>query len=93
MAIAAVLGLILGAADRLLPEQAARFLPSAPAAGVAFVIPAWNSISLCLGAVIAGLAMRLRPGWTERYGTALAAGLVAGESLIGVGLALARMAG
>jgi uncharacterized oligopeptide transporter (OPT) family protein len=93
MAVAAALGLILGAADRLLPERLARWLPSAPAAGVAFVIPAWNSISLCLGAVIAWLAMRINRDWAERYGTAVAAGLVAGESLIGVGLALARMAG
>jgi len=93
MAVAAVLGLILGAADRLLPEPVARFLPSAPAAGVAFVIPAWNSFSLCLGAVIAALAAYLRPEWTARYGTALAAGLVAGESLIGVALAFRGMAG
>ena len=93
MAVAATLGVILGAADRVLPERIARFLPSAPAAGVAFVIPAWNSISLCLGAMIAAVAGRLNPRWTERYGTAVAAGLVAGESLIGVTLAVSRMAG
>ncbi|UTW52436.1 OPT/YSL family transporter [bacterium SCSIO 12827] len=93
MAIAAVLGVILGVADRVLPERIARWLPSAPAAGVAFVIPAWNSISLCLGAMVAAVAAHLNPRWTERYGTAVAAGLVAGESLIGVGLAIPRMAG
>lgn len=93
MAVAAVLGLFLGAADRMLPEPLARRLPSAPAAGVAFVIPAWNSISLCLGAVIAAAAARRWPELTERYGTAVAAGLVAGESLIGVALAFRTMAG
>ena len=93
MAVAAVLGLVLGAADRMLPEHLSRLLPSAPAAGVAFVIPAWNSMSLCLGAVIAAMAARRWPDLTERYGTAVAAGLVAGESLIGVALAFRTMAG
>jgi uncharacterized oligopeptide transporter (OPT) family protein len=91
MAVAAVLGLILGAADRLVPERVARFLPSAPAAGVAFVIPAWNSVSLCLGAVIAAVITRINPDWAENRLTAIAAGLVAGESLVGVGLALKSM--
>ncbi|MEQ8228253.1 MAG: OPT family oligopeptide transporter [Rhodospirillales bacterium] len=93
MAVAAVLGFILAVAERMAPERLARTLPSAPAMGVAFVIPAWNSFSLCLGAVIAALITRGNPDWAEKRMTALAAGLVAGESLVGVALALQTMAG
>ena len=70
-----------------------RALPSAPALGLAFVIPAWNSISLFLGALAGALLARAAPGWAPRRTTSLAAGLVAGESLVGVGLALASLMG
>jgi len=92
MAVAAALGLVLGLADALLPPNLARRLPSAPAMGVAFVIPAWNSISLALGALLAAALHRAVPDFAERRLTAVAAGLVAGESLVGVALALAGLA-
>src|SRR3546814_3902619 len=52
MGIAAA-GVILAVLERLLPPAYARFVPSAPAIGLAFVIPAWNAVSLCLGALLA----------------------------------------
>jgi uncharacterized oligopeptide transporter (OPT) family protein len=84
MGIAAVAGIVLALLERLLPARYARFVPSAPAVGLAFVIPAWNALSLCLGAVLAAAAKRLAPSLAERHTMALAAGLVAGESLAGV---------
>ena len=93
MAVAAVAGVALGLAERLCPLRIARALPSAPAIGLAFVIPAWNSISLFLGALAGALLARAAPGWAPRRTTSLAAGLVAGESLVGVGLALASLMG
>ena len=93
MAIAAVLGFALALAERLLPHYVTRFLPSAPAMGLAFVIPAWNSLSLFLGAAGAAAVARAAPDWTQRRLMALAAGLVAGESLVGVALAAYSMLG
>jgi putative OPT family oligopeptide transporter len=84
IAVAAPLGFALALAEHLLPERAARLLPSAPALGLAFVIPAWNSISLFLGAVIAAVVTRAAPRVGERYILPVAAGLVAGESLMGI---------
>ncbi len=84
IAIAAPLGFALALAERLLPFRFARLLPSAPALGLAFVIPAWNSISLFLGALVAALVMRAAPLAGERYILPVAAGLVAGESLMGI---------
>ncbi|MQA64630.1 MAG: OPT family oligopeptide transporter [Alphaproteobacteria bacterium] len=91
MAVAAVLGLLSGLAERFLPLAIARRLPSAPALGLAFVIPAWTSISLFLGALGALVLARLVPLWAERRTVTLAAGLVAGESLVGVGFAVASL--
>jgi uncharacterized oligopeptide transporter (OPT) family protein len=74
----------LALAEHLLPQRYARLLPSAPALGLAFVIPAWNAISLFLGAVIATLFAKLWPRQAGRYILPVAAGLVAGESLMGI---------
>ncbi|MFC3675693.1 OPT family oligopeptide transporter [Ferrovibrio xuzhouensis] len=93
MGIAAAAGVILAVLERLLPERYARFVPSAPAIGLALVIPAWNAISLCLGALLAAAAKQLTPSLAERHTMALAAGLVAGESLAGVALVAAGLLG
>jgi uncharacterized oligopeptide transporter (OPT) family protein len=93
MIAAACIGFLLAAAERMLPQWLARYLPSAPAVGLAFVIPAWNSISLFLGGLAGLLIARYFPEWADRRLTALAAGLVAGESLAGVGLAMSQLIG
>ncbi len=92
MLIAAGVGLLLGAADAWLPERALQLVPSPSALGLAFVIPASTSLGLFYGAALAVLLnrlTRLRVPWI----VAAAAGLVAGESLVGVALALLSMAG
>lgn len=91
IAIAAAAGVALALAESLLPERAARSVPSATAMGLGFVIPAWNSISLVLGAVGAMAIARLAPQWAERKLIVLAAGLIVGESLAGVAAALATL--
>ncbi len=92
MAVAAVAGALLALGDRLLPGRIARWLPSGPALGLAFVIPAWISLSLALGAVAAAVAARIAPGWSGRFVLAIAAGLVAGESLAGIAAAMMALA-
>ena len=92
MAIAAVVGVALGAADRF-AGAAARWLPSGATMGLAFVIPASTSITLFCGAALAALLGRLAPGWSQRFVIATAAGLIAGESLFGVFLSIASVSG
>jgi uncharacterized oligopeptide transporter (OPT) family protein len=92
IAIAAGCGVVLAALESALPERAARFVPSAPSLGLAFVLPAYYAFSVFLGATVAlGLA-RWRPSSAARFTMVAAAGVVAGESLVGVGAALVRMA-
>ncbi len=66
------------------PPHRARWAPSPAALGLAFVIPAWIAFGLCLGALLAAGVQRLAPHWALRNLIAVAAGLVAGESLAGV---------
>ncbi len=93
MALAGLAGLAIGIAERMLPARLARWLPSAPALGLAFVIPAWNSISLFLGALLACVLARCSRFWSEQRLLAGAAGLVAGESLAGVFAAVVSFLG
>jgi putative OPT family oligopeptide transporter len=89
--VGAVLGALLAIVHKLLPEKLAHWCPSAVSLGLAFVIPAFNSISLCLGAAVAATATRLAPDWSRRFLLPIAAGLVAGESLAGVVSALVTL--
>jgi OPT family oligopeptide transporter len=89
--IGGIVGSMLAMLHRMLPERRAARLPSPVALGLAFVIPASNSISLFLGALAALLARRVAPQWSSRFQLPIAAGLVAGESLAGVAIALVTL--
>jgi uncharacterized oligopeptide transporter (OPT) family protein len=88
MAVAAVLAVMISVGERHLPTRLARWVPSGAALGLAFVIPAWISLSMAFGALAAAFASRIAPGWSSRFVLALAAGLVAGESLAGIAAAM-----
>jgi len=91
MIIGALAGVVIALADAVLPAGRRRWLPSAVALGLAFVIPASISIMMCFGAVVVALLARWQPGWVSRYAVAASAGLIAGESLTGVLSALLSM--
>ena len=84
-------GLALGLLDALLPSRKARYLPSAAAFGLAFVLPASVSLVMALGALVAFLAALQWPRLSRKYALAAAAGLIAGESMTGVGAAFWQM--
>ncbi|MEQ7922272.1 OPT family oligopeptide transporter [Xanthomonas sp. WHRI 1810A] len=86
-----VAGLLLGALDSLLPKRLTRFLPSSAALGLSFVLPASTSLMMALGAVLTWLVSRRWPAITERFAITAAAGLIAGESITGVGASFWQM--
>jgi uncharacterized oligopeptide transporter (OPT) family protein len=90
--LAGLLGTLLGVLDALLAHKLLRFVPSASGLGLAFVIPASTSLGLFYGAFLAYCLGRLFPRWSAAYLVAGAAGLVAGESLMGVVVAALSMA-
>jgi putative OPT family oligopeptide transporter len=91
MVLGAGVGVVLALLELGLPTRLARLVPSAPSLGLAFVLPAYYSMSVFFGATLALVATRVAPQKLGRFAGVAAAGVVAGESLVGVGLAVSRM--
>jgi uncharacterized oligopeptide transporter (OPT) family protein len=81
-------GLALGVLEAVAPPRWARYLPSAAALGLSFILPASVSGMMAAGAVLAWSVGLRWPGLKERFAITAAAGLVAGESMAGVGASL-----
>ena len=88
-----LLGVLLSCLEKTLPARALNVLPSPTAVGLAFVIPAYYSISMAVGGVLAWIIMGRYKTWATRFMIVLAAGMIAGDSLTGVGLAIANILG
>jgi uncharacterized oligopeptide transporter (OPT) family protein len=81
-------GLALGVLEAVLPARRARYLPSAAALGLAFILPASVSGMMASGAILTWLVGLRFPDLTGRYAITAAAGLIAGESMVGIGASL-----
>jgi putative OPT family oligopeptide transporter len=93
MAIAAPVGMLGAIAERFLPRKIVKYMPSPVSVGLAFTLQVWVAISFAVGATIALILERVVPSWTARFLIVLASGIMAGESLAGVGDALVKMFG
>ncbi len=82
---ALVLGVLLAVLDR---NATFRFIPSAVAMGVGFLAPASYGVTIGLGAMLLLAARKVNARWAENYAEAVASGTIAGESLIGVLIAV-----
>lgn len=88
IAVAAALAVALTVATELAGPGVKKWLPSPTALGLSFILPASNSYTFLAGAVIATLVARKSPKTDETYTVAVASGLVAGASIMGVGVAV-----
>jgi uncharacterized oligopeptide transporter (OPT) family protein len=86
----AIAGLGLAALERLAPRRLARWLPSTAGLGLGFLLPLSTSFAMLLGAAIAALATWRRSDAGERAVWPVSAGVLAGESLAGVLVAIAN---
>jgi len=87
MAIGCLVGIALPLLEKALPRQRS-LIPSATGLGLAFVIPFYNSLSMFLGAAIVAILEKESPKMAEDYVVPVSSGVIAGESLVGVGIAL-----
>ncbi|MCA9712027.1 MAG: OPT/YSL family transporter, partial [Myxococcales bacterium] len=86
-AVALAAGLVLVGLERARPGWRP-WLPSATGVGLAMVLPASSALSFFAGGLGAWAVTRRRPGALAAWLVPVAAGLIAGESLMGVGSAL-----
>jgi OPT family oligopeptide transporter len=87
LVIGATIGIIIPLLEMKFPKQK-KFIPSATGLGLAFTINGFNSISMFLGACAALWLSKAKPKLHEQYTIPVSSGLIAGESLMGVVLAL-----
>ena len=84
--------MVLALLEFLFPRHK-KFIPSPVGLGIAFTITGYYSISMFLGALIALGYARWKPKQAEEYVVPVSSGIIAGESLLGVTIALLVVAG
>jgi uncharacterized oligopeptide transporter (OPT) family protein len=82
LAIAAAVGVILPILRKV--ERIKPYVPSGLAMGIAFIVPAFNSLVMFYGLVVWLIWKWLSPASAEKYTFAVASGMIAGEGLIGI---------
>ena len=88
IAAGGLLGVALALLERFAPTRLRAFVPSASGLGIAMVIPGSNGIAMFAGGLAAEILRRRRPVLAERYVVPVSSGLIAGESRMGVAVAL-----
>lgn len=87
LVIGALLGILLTVLDLVLPKYR-KFIPSPTGLGLAFTINGFNTISMFVGALLAMGFARFKPQAAEQYTVPVSSGIIAGESLMGVAIAM-----
>ncbi len=93
MVAGGIAGIFIPALELTLPTKYRKFVPSATGVGLSFVIPFFNSLSMFIGALIALIFETSLPALSEKYLIAGASGIIAGESMLGVLIAILSVTG
>ncbi len=80
-------GAALAALETALPKRR-RWLPSPIGVGLGFILPFFNPLSMLLGATFAWLWSRHNHAQADRYVVPVSSGIIAGESIVSVAIAL-----
>ena len=86
--VGGLVGVVLPILEKMLPAKTRRFMPSATGLGLSMVIPFFNSLGMFIGALIALMLEKFRPKVATNYIVPVASGIIAGESIMGIIIAL-----
>lgn len=89
--IAAAAAVVLVVADKVAPKTWRRFILSPTSIGLAFTIQAHTTLAMFTGAALMLALSRVLPAWSARFATVICAGVIAGESITGVGLSVSQL--
>jgi len=90
--VGGAVGIVIPLLELAFPKHK-KYIPSAMGLGLSMVIPFFNSLSMFLGALIARI---LEKNWhkiAENYVITVSSGIIAGESIMGITIALLTAAG
>jgi uncharacterized oligopeptide transporter (OPT) family protein len=85
--VGSLIGILLPLLEMWFPKQK-KFIPAATGLGIAFTINGFNAIMMFLGACVALWLSKAKNEVHEEYTVPVASGIIAGESLMGVLIAL-----
>src|SRR5438034_2235256 len=85
--IGGLVGIMLPLLEMAFPKHK-KFIPSATGLGLAFTITGYYSVSMFIGALAALMLHKAKPKLAEEYVVPVSSGIIAGESLMGVLIAL-----
>jgi OPT family oligopeptide transporter len=89
----ALLGVGVVLLEKVAPERVRRWIPSPVGFGMAFTFQGYTAMAFFLGGLAAWIYARKSPKAAEVYTIPIASGLIAGESLVGVAVALLQARG
>ncbi len=92
LVVGGLIGIALPLLEMALPKYR-KYIPSATGVGLSMVIPFFNSLSMFIGATIALVLQSKKPILSDKYLIPVASGLIAGESLMGIIVALLAASG
>ena len=90
LVIGGIVGIIIPLLELMFPKHK-KYIPSAIGLGLSMVIPFWNSLSMFIGAGLALLIEKKDEKLGEKYIIPVSSGVIAGESIVGVFIALKPM--
>jgi OPT family oligopeptide transporter len=79
-----LIGAVLAILELTVPKAYKKWVPSPTGIGLGMVLPFFYPLAMFMGAMFGEIATRANKAWAERYIVAIAAGGIAGESIIGV---------
>ncbi len=92
LVVGSLVGILIPVLELAFPK-AKKYIPSATGLGLAFTITGYYSVSMFIGALGVLALQKAKPKVAEEYVVPVSSGIIAGESLIGVLIALLVVAG
>jgi OPT family oligopeptide transporter len=90
--VGAIVGIVIPVVGAI-NKKIGKWLPSPIALGIAFMVTPYSSLSMWLGALLTYLYNRKHADRVDRFGASLASGLIAGEGLMMVVIAILLILG
>lgn len=88
--IAVFMGILFALAEGFAPPRVKRWMPSISGMGISWVIAGYDSLAMTVGALVSWAVGAIAKDKSEKFTSAVAAGVIAGASLLGLLIIILR---